>query len=512
MIKTSKRIGSLVLRLNRTYSSTCSDLTLPNGMSYKQPTGLFINNKFIVSGHTLITYYPATGKPITSVYSADSDDVNTAVLAARSAFETTWCALSGTERGILLGNLSRLIQKHQNLLGCIESWDTGKPVKAAIQEDIEECVNVSRYYAGWADKLHGETIQPFQNKLAYTLREPLGVCGLIVPWNYPLMLAIWKLAPALATGNTVVIKSSELSPLSALYLGNLITEAGFPPGTVNIISGDQATGAALVRHSGLNKISFTGSIATGKKIMKLAANNLTPVTLELGGKSAALVFADANLEQAVKWCHLGIMSNMGQICTATSRILVHESVADKFISLMRDTVVKLSKIMSPFANDAFHGPQISASQLAKVAQFVDSGIEEGARLVCGGKVVEGHGHYYEPTIFSGVKDNMKISSEEIFGPVVTIDSFASTDEAVTRANNSVYGLGSAVFTNSISLAHDAARKLQAGMVWINSSNDSDFRVPFGGYKQSGFGRELGEHALSSYTQTKAVHLNMGTTL
>ncbi|KAJ8103566.1 aldehyde dehydrogenase domain-containing protein [Lipomyces tetrasporus] len=508
IIRRSLLERQLTLQSRRYYSSVETVVTLPSGLKYRQPIGLFIANGFDVStdGKKLTTYDPRSGRPIASVFSAGSADVNNAVQSARLALGP-WRTTPGTERGILLHNLSRLIEDHKDILGSIEAFDTGKSADTAMSEDIQECINVTRYYAGWADKIHGYSIQPFTEKFAYTLHEPFGVCALIVPWNYPLMLAIWKLAPAVAAGNTVVLKTSELTPLSSLYLGNLITEAGFPQGVVNILSGDGDTGAALALHCGISKISFTGSAATGRKIMQAAASNLVPVTLELGGKSAAIIFEDADLEQAVKWCYSGIMSNSGQMCSATSRILIQETIYKKFVEMFKSyTIHRMS--MGPLD----HGPQISDAQLKKVLQYVRLGIEEGANLVYGGEEMDVPGYFMLPTIFSDARDHMKIVQEEVFGPVVVMDSFATSSDAIRRANSSEYGLASAVFTKSITEAVNTAQKLDVGMVWVNSSQDSDFRVPFGGFKMSGFGQELGEYAMKNYWRPKAVHLNLGISL
>jgi aldehyde dehydrogenase (NAD+) len=342
------------------------------------------------------------------------------------------------------------------------------------------------------------------------------VCGQIIPWNYPLAMAAWKLGPALACGNCVVLKAAEQTPLSILYFANLIKEAGFPPGVVNIINGyGRDAGAALASHLDVDKIAFTGSTATGRQIMKMAAVNMKNITLETGGKSPLIVFADAELEQAAKWAHVGIMSNMGQVCTATSRILVEESVYDKFVELFKEQVKTVSKVGDPFKDDTFQGPQVTKAQYDRVLGYIESGKKEGATLAAGGeayKDVNGKGFFISPTVFTNVKDTMTIYREEVFGPFVVIASFKTEDEAVSRANDTTYGLGSAVFTQDITKAHRVARNIEAGMVWINSSNDSDFRIPFGGVKQSGIGRELGEAGLAAYTNQKAVHVNMGTRL
>lgn len=328
-------------------------------------------------------------------------------------------------------------------------------------------------------------------------------------------MAAWKLGPALACGNTVVLKPAEQTPLSALYLANLIREAGFPAGTVNIVNGHgREAGQVLASHEGVDKIAFTGSTATGRQIMKQASANLTNITLETGGKSPLLVFEDADVAQAAKWAHVGIMSNMGQICTATSRILVQERVYDTFIEHFGKAIQKTSKIGDPFSPDTSHGPQVSKAQYDKILAFVESGKSEGATLAVGGKPcpVNGRGYFVEPTVFTNVKDSMKIYREEVFGPFCVIVPFRTEEEAVAMANDTTYGLGAAVFSQNLGRAHRIAAQVEAGTVWVNSSQDSDFRVPFGGYKQSGIGRELGEDGLAAYTQTKAVHVNMGSRL
>lgn len=330
-------------------------------------------------------------------------------------------------------------------------------------------------------------------------------------------MAAWKLGPALACGNTVVLKAAEQTPLSVLYFANLIKEAGFPPGVVNILNGlGRVAGAAIVNHPDIDKVAFTGSTATGREIMKMAASTLKNITLETGGKSPLLVFEDADLEQAAKWAHIGIMSNQGQICTATSRILVQESIYDKFVALFKDVVATTSKVGDPFNDETFQGPQVTKAQYERVLSYIESGKSEGATLVAGGEpyknVGDGKGFFIAPTIFTNVKDHMRIYREEIFGPFVVITSFKTEEEAIAKANDTTYGLGAAVFTRDIERGHRVAAEIESGMVWINSSNDSDPRVPFGGVKQSGIGRELGEAGLEAYTQIKAVHVNMGTKL
>ena len=386
--------------------------------------------------------------------------------------------------------LASLVDTHAETLATIETWDNGKPYSVALNEDVAEVAGTLRYYAGYADKLHGQVIDTGPDKLAYTLREPLGVCGQIIPWNYPLAMAAWKLGPALAAGNTVVLKAAEQTPLSILYFATLIKEAGFPPGVVNILNGvGKEAGAALASHLDVDKIAFTGSTATGRQIMKMAAVNMKNITLETGGKSPLLVFEDADLDQAVKWAHAGIMSNMGQICTATSRVLVQEGVYDRFVALFKEQVKSVSKVGDPFREETFQGPQVTKAQYEKVLAYIESGKSEGATLAAGGEAAhnkddvegegKGKGFFIAPTVFTDVRDDMKIYREEVFGPFVVIASFQSEEEAVRKANDTTYGLGSAVFTQDITKAHRVARSIEAGMVWINSSNDSDFRIPFG---------------------------------
>lgn len=412
--------------------------------------------------------------------------------------------------------LADLVEKHTDLLATVETWDNGKPFTVARDEDLAEVVMCLRYYAGWADKLHGQTIDTGPAKLAYTIREPVGVVGQIIPWNYPLGMAAWKLGPALACGNTVVLKPAEQTPLSILKFAELVVEAGFPKGVINVVNGlGREAGAALASHSGVDKIAFTGSTATGREIMKMAAATLKNITVECGGKSPLLVFDDADLHQAMKWSHVGIMSNMGQICTATSRILVQEGVYDEFVKAFVEHTKTTSTVGDPFSEHTFQGPQVTKAQYERILSYIESGKSEGATLATGGeayKDVNGKGFFIRPTVFTGVSDRMKIYREEVFGPFVTISSFKTEDEALERANDTTYGLGSAVFTQNIQRAHRVAQRIEAGMVWINSSQDSDVRVPFGGVKMSGVGRELGERGLDAYSNVKSVHVNLGTQL
>ena len=394
---------------------------------------------------------------------------------------------------------------------------TGKTYQDALDGDLVESFTTFRYYAGWADKIFGQTISTTSAKFAYTIRQPIGVVGQIIPWNYPLSMAAWKLGPALACGNTVVIKAAEQTPLSILVLGQLIKEAGFPPGVVNIINGLGAeAGSALSQHPLVDKVAFTGSTATAKQIMASAAKTLKNITLETGGKSPLLVFDDAELDQAAKWAHLGIFSNQGQICTATSRIFVQDEIYDKFMDKFLETVATVSKVGSQWEKDTYQGPQVSKVQYDRILQYIAIGKEEGATLAKGGKPfkVQGSdkGFFIEPTVFTDVTPSMRIFHEEIFGPVVVVIRFKTEKEALELANDSTYGLGAAVFTTDMVRGHRVAERLESGMVWINSSQDSDPRIPFGGVKQSGIGRELGEAGLEAYSQVKAVHVNMGSKL
>ncbi|KAI0452737.1 aldehyde dehydrogenase [Xylaria acuta] len=490
------------------------DLTAPNGKKFTLPTGLFINNEFVKAsgGEKITSINPSNEKEICSVEAASAEDIDKAVAAARAALHhESWRDISATERGQLMFRLADLAEQEKEVLATIETWDNGKPYGDALG-DLGEVIACIRYYAGWADKIHGQTIPTTAQKFAYTLKQPIGVCGQIIPWNYPLAMAAWKLGPALACGNTIVLKPAEQTPLSILHFATLIAKAGFPPGVVNITNGyGRVAGQALAGHLDVDKIAFTGSTATAKHITKTASVNLKNITLETGGKSPLLVFADADIEQAAKWAHIGVMSNQGQICTATSRILVHESVYDDFVARFREIIKTTSKIGDPFAEDTFQGPQITKERYDAVLGFVEHGRSEGATLAMGGRPcpLDGKGYFIEPTIFTDVKDTMKIYREEIFGPFVVVAAFKTEDEAIRMANGTTYGLGAALFSQNLELAHRVAARIEAGMVWINSSNDSDVRVPFGGVKQSGIGRELGEAGLAGYSQTKAIHVNIG---
>lgn len=490
------------------------EVTLPDGAKYTQPAGLFINNEFVKSrsGKTLDSINPCTGEVNGYVYAADADDVDAAVAAARTAFKL-WRKVSGADRASLLFKFANYLETNRDLLGSIEAHDSGKPKATNAIFDVDEAANTFRYYAGWADKIQGRVIQANPDKLAYTIHEPFGVCAQIIPWNYPILMAAWKLAPALAAGNVVVMKTSEITPLSMLVLAKAFKDVGFPPGVVNILSGYGASaGKALAEHMDVDKIAFTGSTATGKFIQQAAATNMKACTLELGGKSPLIVRADADLDEAVKHAAIGIMSNQGQICTSTSRIYVHDEVYEKFLELFAAHVKKEYPQGDVFDDVAVVGPQVSKAQYEKVLSYIDIGKKEGARVVMGGEAnTDGKlakGYFVKPTMFADVTPKMRIVNEEIFGPVVVAGRFKTDEEALELANNTLYGLGAAVFTKDIKAAHRFAADIEAGMVWINSSNDSEVTIPFGGVKMSGNGRELGEYGLTTYTQAKAVHVNL----
>lgn len=491
------------------------EITLPTGDKYTQPTGLFINNEFVksIKGETIETVNPATGEVICPVYLADVEDTDVAIAAARECFETVWFNTAGYERSKYLYKIATLMEENKEILADIEALDSGKPRKSNAIYDVLHCIDVIKYYAGVATTAQsGKTIESTPDKFTYTVHEPFGVCGQIIPWNYPLAMAIWKIAPALSAGNVVVMKTSENTPLSLLYLCKLVKESGLPKGVINVICGlGRTCGSHLASHMDIDKVSFTGSTAVGKLIQQLASSNLKAVTMECGGKSPLIIYDDCNFEQAVKWAAFGIMYNMGQICTGSSRIYVQDTIHDKFVEALAKHVKEIYVQGDPFTDGVQVGPQVSKIQQERVLGYINSGIEEGATVALGGKIPEGFPEascFIEPTIFSNVNQNMKIVREEIFGPVVTVGKFSTEKEAIELANDTIYGLAAYVFTENVRKAQHFARKVKSGQIYVNETNASDFRVPFGGYKLSGFGRELGEYGISMYTQAKAVHINI----
>ncbi|UZJ55320.1 hypothetical protein CBS101457_004640 [Exobasidium rhododendri] len=489
------------------------NLTFPNGKS-SFSGGLFINNKFVdaLDKKTFAVLNPSNGKEIAQVAEASAKDVDIAVKAARKAFQETWgMNVPGFKRGQMLIKLAELIEANIDEIASIESLDNGKAFSIAKGFDITEVAGCLRYYGGWADKNEGKTVEVDPGKLHLIRNEPVGVCGQIIPWNFPALMFAWKLGPALATGNTIVLKTAEQTPLSALKICELIVEAGFPPGVVNVISGfGPVAGAAIANHMDIDKVAFTGSTLVGRNIMKAAAStNLKKVTLELGGKSPNIIFDDADIDQAVGWSAFGIMLNSGQACCAGSRVYVQETIYEKFMDAM-EAKVKAIQVGDPFAASTFSGPQVSQLQYDRIMAYIDSGKKDGAKILTGGGRHGTEGYFIEPTIFTDVHPDSKISREEIFGPVVVIHKFKDEADLIKQANDSVYGLAAAVFSRDITRALDTANKLQAGTVWVNCYNQLNSQVPFGGYKQSGIGRELGSAALRNYTNEKSIHINLTT--
>ncbi len=473
------------------------------------PRKMLINGKWVdsVSGKTFPTYDPSTGKEMAYIAEGDKADINLAVTAARNAFEKgPWKKMSASERGRLIWKLGDLLEKYTEEFAQLESLDNGKPVSIARVADVPLAVDLFRYMAGWATKIEGNTI-PISAKgkyFAYTLREPVGVVGQIIPWNFPLLMAAWKLGPALAAGCTVILKPAEQTPLSAIRLGEIIMEAGFPEGVVNVVPGyGETAGAALAAHNDVDKIAFTGSTEVGKIILKAAAGNLKKVSLELGGKSPNVVFKDADMKTAIPGAAMAIFFNHGQCCCAGSRLYVEKDAFDEVVEGVAEQAkqIKLGPGMNP---DTQMGPLVSDEQMARVTSYIESGLQEGAKAVVGGKRHGDKGYFVEPTVLVNTHEDMKCVKEEIFGPVVAAIPFERTDEMVERANNNPYGLAAAVWTKDISKAHRMAHDLRAGTVWVNCYNVFDAAMPFGGYKESGWGREMGHDALELYTETKAV--------
>jgi acyl-CoA reductase-like NAD-dependent aldehyde dehydrogenase len=476
---------------------------------------LYIDGQWVParSGKTFTTPNPATGTPLAEVASADAADVDRAVRAARQAFEGVWNKTSARDRGRLLYKLAQLIERNADRLAQLETTDNGKPIRESRHIDLPQVIETFEYFAGWATKLEGETIPVAGSMFNYTLREPVGVCGQIIPWNFPLLMCAWKLAPALAAGNTCVLKPAEQTPVTAMELAKLIEEAGFPPGVVNIVTGfGETAGAALAGHPGVDKLAFTGSTEVGKLIAHAAAGNLTKVSLELGGKAPNIVLADADLAQAVDGALMGIFFNQGQVCCAGSRLFVAESVHDEFLDRFMTRARRL-KIGDPLRPDTEMGPQVSQEQLDRIRGYVTIGQTEGAKILTGGMSPGlpgpfAHGYFFQPTILTSVTNRMRVAQEEIFGPVTAVMPFKDEEDLIRQANDTIYGLSAGLWTKNLSRAHRLAKAIRAGTVWINTYNMIHPAIAFGGYKQSGYGRELGKHALDLYTQIKSVWIDL----
>ena len=479
---------------------------------------LLINGKFeqAASGKTFDTVNPATGQVLASVAEGDARDIDRAVQAARRAFEDgPWSRMTPSERGRIMHRIGDLIIEHADELAELDCLDNGKPLSVARAADIPLAADLFWYMAGWATKLNGGTINPSVPYLpgaefhAYTLREPVGVVGQVIPWNFPLLMAAWKLGPALATGCTVILKPAEQTPLSALLLGKLMLEAGLPDGVVNIVTGfGETAGAALAAHPGVDKIAFTGSTEVGRLIVKAAAGNLKKVSLELGGKSPNIIFSDADVKAAIAGAAQGIFFNQGEVCCAGSRLYVEKDRFDEVVEGVAAAAKKI-KVGSGMEPDTEMGPLVSLEQFERVTGYLAKGEQAGNRAVTGGHAIDGPGYFVEPTVLVDTKPNDVVVREEIFGPVIVALPFSDVDDLARQANDSEYGLAAGVWTRDISKAHKLAKRIKAGTVWVNTYGGTDPALPFGGFKASGHGREMGFEAIHLYTEVKSVLINLG---
>ncbi len=477
------------------------------------PRNLLINGKWVSSsnGKTFPTINPATEEKITDIAEATNEDVDRAVKSARAALEGPWGKMSTRDRAKIVWRIGDLLLQKIDEVAALETMDNGKPIFESRYIDVPESANCFHYYAGWSTKFGGETIPISPNSFNYTLREPVGVVAAITPWNFPLILTSWKVAPALAMGNTIVLKPASWTPLTALKLGEICQEAGLPEGVMNVITGPGGSvGMALVTHPGVDKIAFTGETTTGKAIMKAGADTLKKISLELGGKSPNVVFADADLDAAAKGASIGIFYGKGEVCAAGSRLFVEKKVHDQFMDKLLSRVEKL-KPGDPMDPKTRFGAIVAKSQMEKVLEYVEIGKKEGGNLIFGGNRADigtGKGYFVNPTVFDQVECKMRIAQEEIFGPVLATIPFEDVDDAIVKANDTIYGLAAGVWTRDMKKAHHFAQKVKAGTIWVNTYNQYDASSPFGGYKQSGFGRELGSQALEHYTQTKTVWVDL----